>query len=116
MDITEALSEKGVWRDNCERIDTRHTRPAQLQNTLQDAVSWKQLSLLVVFWKPALLLKIPWLFICLFALTKYFTFLFAEAIVSSGKTEKSPHDQEIKFFAKVTVSPLLKISTTGGVV
>lgn len=24
-----------------------------------------------------------------------------EAIVSSGKTEKSPHDQEIKFFAKV---------------
>lgn len=24
-----------------------------------------------------------------------------EAIVTSGKTEKSPHDQEIKFFAKV---------------
>lgn len=43
---------------------------------------------------------------------KYFTPLFAEAIVSSGKTEKSPHDQEIKFFAKVSVSPLPKISTT----
>lgn len=26
----------------------------------------------------------------------------AEAIVTSGKTEKSPHDQEIKFFAKVS--------------
>ena len=32
------------------------------------------------------------------------TFVFAEAIVSSGKTEKSPHDQEIKFFAKVSDS------------
>lgn len=29
-------------------------------------------------------------------------FIFAEAIVTSGKTEKSPHDQEIKFFAKVS--------------
>lgn len=32
------------------------------------------------------------------------TFAFIEAIVSSGKTEKSPHDQEIKFFAKVSDS------------
>lgn len=32
------------------------------------------------------------------------TFVFVEAIVSSGKTEKSPHDQEIKFFAKVSDS------------
>lgn len=31
-----------------------------------------------------------------------FHYFFAEAIVSSGKTEKSPHDQEIKFFAKVS--------------
>lgn len=30
--------------------------------------------------------------------------VFVEAIVSSGKTEKSPHDQEIKFFAKVSDS------------
>lgn len=28
--------------------------------------------------------------------------ILAEAIVTSGKTEKSPHDQEIKFFAKVS--------------
>jgi len=26
---------------------------------------------------------------------------FLEAMASSGKTDKSPHDQEIKFFAKV---------------
>ena len=26
---------------------------------------------------------------------------FAEAVVSSGRVEKSPHEQEIKFFAKV---------------
>lgn len=25
----------------------------------------------------------------------------AEAVVSSGRVEKSPHEQEIKFFAKV---------------
>ncbi len=29
---------------------------------------------------------------------------FAEAMATSGKTEKSPHDQEIKFFAKVAFS------------
>uniref|UniRef100_A0A671PCZ7 Ryanodine receptor 3-like n=1 Tax=Sinocyclocheilus anshuiensis TaxID=1608454 RepID=A0A671PCZ7_9TELE len=29
------------------------------------------------------------------------------AMASSGKTEKSPHDQEIKFFAKVVLLPLL---------
>lgn len=63
---------KRVWRDNCERIGKIHTQPAQLQSALQDAVSWKRLSLLVVFWKPALLLKTPWLFTCLFALTKVF--------------------------------------------
>lgn len=26
---------------------------------------------------------------------------FTEAVVSSGRVEKSPHEQEIKFFAKV---------------
>ncbi|PKU46315.1 ryanodine receptor 3 [Limosa lapponica baueri] len=31
----------------------------------------------------------------------YLDRILAEAIVTSGKTEKSPHDQEIKFFAKV---------------
>lgn len=29
-------------------------------------------------------------------------YILAEAIVTSGKTEKSPHEQEIKFFAKVS--------------
>jgi len=28
--------------------------------------------------------------------------ILAEALVTSGKTEKSPHEQEIKFFAKVS--------------
>ena len=28
---------------------------------------------------------------------------FSEAVVSSGRVEKSPHEQEIKFFAKVRV-------------
>lgn len=38
--------------------------------------------------------------------------VFLEAIVSSGKTEKSPHDQEIKFFAKVSDSlHLTKLSS-----
>lgn len=32
------------------------------------------------------------------------TCVFVEAIVISGKTERSPHDQEIKFFAKVSDS------------
>lgn len=32
----------------------------------------------------------------------YLDCILAEAIVTSGKTEKSPHDQEIKFFAKVS--------------
>lgn len=32
------------------------------------------------------------------------TCVFVEAIVISGKTERSPHDQEIKFFAKVSAS------------
>lgn len=30
-----------------------------------------------------------------------------EAVVSSGRVEKSPHEQEIKFFAKVSCSMLL---------
>uniref|UniRef100_A0A671MJD1 Ryanodine receptor 3-like n=1 Tax=Sinocyclocheilus anshuiensis TaxID=1608454 RepID=A0A671MJD1_9TELE len=30
-----------------------------------------------------------------------------EALATSGKTEKSPHDQEIKFFAKVVLLPLI---------
>lgn len=29
--------------------------------------------------------------------------MFTEAVVSSGRVEKSPHEQEIKFFAKVTL-------------
>lgn len=31
----------------------------------------------------------------------YFALCFTEAVVSSGRVEKSPHEQEIKFFAKV---------------
>lgn len=34
-------------------------------------------------------------------------FLLTEAVVSSGRVEKSPHEQEIKFFAKVSVFLLL---------
>ena len=30
-----------------------------------------------------------------------FAFFLTEAVVSSGRVEKSPHEQEIKFFAKV---------------
>ncbi len=38
-------------------------------------------------------------------LTKFpVTFVFTEAVVSSGRVEKSPHEQEIKFFAKVRLS------------
>lgn len=33
------------------------------------------------------------------------TFVFTEAVVSSGRVEKSPHEQEIKFFAKVVYTP-----------
>uniref|UniRef100_A0A8C1VBL3 Ryanodine receptor 3 n=1 Tax=Cyprinus carpio TaxID=7962 RepID=A0A8C1VBL3_CYPCA len=32
-----------------------------------------------------------------------------EALATSGKTEKSPHDQEIKFFAKVVLLPLIDL-------
>lgn len=39
-----------------------------------------------------------------------FLFVFVEAIVSSGKTEKSPHDQEIKFFAKVSDSAFNQVT------
>lgn len=31
----------------------------------------------------------------------YFGMCYVEAVVSSGRVEKSPHEQEIKFFAKV---------------
>lgn len=34
----------------------------------------------------------------------YFAICFTEAVVSSGRVEKSPHEQEIKFFAKVRPS------------
>lgn len=30
-----------------------------------------------------------------------------EAVVSSGRVEKSPHEQEIKFFAKVALAALI---------
>ena len=36
--------------------------------------------------------------------------VFTEAVVSSGRVEKSPHEQEIKFFAKVSPS-LVKCSS-----
>lgn len=34
----------------------------------------------------------------------HFAICFTEAVVSSGRVEKSPHEQEIKFFAKVRPS------------
>ena len=46
--------------------------------------------------------KMLCLFLFLFFGQLCVTSVFVEAIVSSGKNEKSPHDQEIKFFAKVS--------------
>lgn len=41
------------------------------------------------------------LFACVNVILSYFSMCFTEAVVSSGRVEKSPHEQEIKFFAKV---------------
>lgn len=38
---------------------------------------------------------------CVRAIVLYIAICFTEAVVSSGRVEKSPHEQEIKFFAKV---------------
>lgn len=54
------------------------------------------------WWKVALSLKRCDCFGFLCSGQLCVTFVFVEAIVSSGKNEKSPHDQEIKFFAKVS--------------
>lgn len=37
---------------------------------------------------------------------------FTEAVVSSGRVEKSPHEQEIKFFAKVRLLCKVYVGTT----
>ena len=36
---------------------------------------------------------------------------YTEAVVSSGRVEKSPHEQEIKFFAKVSVFNKARVAT-----
>lgn len=41
-----------------------------------------------------------------FILTEVFSLCWTEAVVSSGRVEKSPHEQEIKFFAKVSCQML----------
>lgn len=52
--------------------------------------------------------------ICLQLINAFLCIYFSEAMASSGKTDKSPHDQEIKFFAKVVFRQILSYYTQKG--